>query len=52
MVLRGVKDTEWAHGDGPEVSGPIMSLMLGMSGRKAAVNDLSGEGVATLGSRQ
>ena len=44
-------DTEWSHGTGPEVAGPILSLVMAMTGRKAADDDLTGEGVATLRSR-
>jgi uncharacterized protein (TIGR03083 family) len=44
-------DVSWSHGSGPEVSGPILSLVMAMTGRKAALGDLSGEGVATLRSR-
>ena len=44
-------DIEWAHGDGPEVSGPLISLTLAMTGRKAVHPDLSGEGLATLANR-
>jgi len=44
-------DTEWSYGDGPEVSGPILSLLMAMTGRKAPVDDLAGDGVATLRSR-
>jgi uncharacterized protein (TIGR03083 family) len=44
-------DTGWAHGDGPEVSGPLLSLILAMTGRKAVLPDLTGDGVAELGSR-
>ena len=44
-------DTEWAHGAGPEVSGPIHSLVMAMTGRKAAVTDLTGQGVPILDSR-
>jgi uncharacterized protein (TIGR03083 family) len=44
-------DTDWSHGTGPEVSGPIQSLVMAMTGRKGALADLSGEGVATLASR-
>jgi uncharacterized protein (TIGR03083 family) len=44
-------DAEWSHGDGPEVSGPILSLFMAMTGRKAPVDDLTGDGVATLRSR-
>jgi len=44
-------DTEWSHGTGPEVAGPILSLVMAMTGRKAADDDLTGQGVATLRSR-
>jgi uncharacterized protein (TIGR03083 family) len=44
-------DAEWSHGSGPEVSGPVMSLVMAMTGRKAATDDLTGEGVATLRAR-
>jgi uncharacterized protein (TIGR03083 family) len=44
-------DLDWSHGDGPEVAGPIVSLVVAMTGRKAALDDLTGEGVATLRSR-
>lgn len=41
-------DAEWRRGGGPEVTGPIMSLVLAMTGRKAAIEELSGPGVQTL----
>ena len=44
-------DADWSHGDGPLVEGPLTSLLLAMTGRRAACDDLSGEGVATLRSR-
>jgi uncharacterized protein (TIGR03083 family) len=44
-------DTNWSHGDGPEVSGPIVSLVLAMTGRTAALDDLRGDGVAALRAR-
>jgi uncharacterized protein (TIGR03083 family) len=44
-------DTEWSHGEGDEVAGPIVSLVLAMTGRSAALDDLTGDGVATLRSR-
>ena len=50
LTLRAT-DAEWAHGTGPEVSGPILSLVMAMTGRKAALDDLSGEGVSALRSR-
>jgi uncharacterized protein (TIGR03083 family) len=47
LALRAT-DVEWSHGTGPEVSGPLLSLVLTMTGRKRALNDLSGDGVAAL----
>jgi len=44
-------DAVWSHGEGPEVAGPLPSLILAMTGRKAAHVDLSGDGVATLADR-
>lgn len=44
-------DATWSHGTGPLVSGPLQSLVLAMTGRKGALPDLSGEGVAVLASR-
>jgi uncharacterized protein (TIGR03083 family) len=44
-------DTGWTTGSGPEVTGPHLSLILAMTGRSAALADLSGEGVGTLKSR-
>jgi uncharacterized protein (TIGR03083 family) len=45
-------DVEWSHGDGPEVTGPMVSLLLAMTGRRQAIGDLRGEGVATLAARR
>jgi uncharacterized protein (TIGR03083 family) len=50
LTLRAT-DTDWSYGSGPEVSGPAHSLLLAMTGRKVAIEDLSGEGVDTLRSR-
>ena len=44
-------DADWSHGDGAEVTGPLASLVVAMTGRKEVLADLTGEGVATLGSR-
>ena len=44
-------DTDWSTGSGPEVSGPAHSLLMAMTGRKAALDDLSGPGVETLRAR-
>ena len=44
-------DTEWSTGDGPEVTGPILALLLAMTGRKPAASELTGEGVETFATR-
>jgi uncharacterized protein (TIGR03083 family) len=44
-------DMEWAHGNGPEVTGPAEALVMLMAGRLVALDDLSGEGKAELASR-
>jgi uncharacterized protein (TIGR03083 family) len=50
LRLRAV-DADWSTGTGPEVSGPMASLLLAITGRRAALQDLSGDGVAVLGQR-
>jgi len=50
LMLRAT-DTERKHGTAPELSGPILSLVMAMTGRKVAIDDLTGEGVETLRSR-
>jgi uncharacterized protein (TIGR03083 family) len=42
-------DGDWVHGEGPEVSGPMISLILAMTGR--GVDDLTGEGAPLLAGR-
>ena len=44
-------DTDWTHGSGPEVRGPLLSLIQAMTGRSVALADLTGEGVPLLRSR-
>jgi uncharacterized protein (TIGR03083 family) len=44
-------DVDWKTGAGPEVSGPLTSIILAISGRKDALSDLSGDGLETLRSR-
>jgi len=44
-------DANWSTGSGTEVTGPLLSLVLAMTGRKAALEDLSGEGLDTLRGR-
>ncbi len=41
-------DCEWSTGSGRHVGGPLLSLILAMSGRRAACNDLDGDGVDLL----
>ena len=43
-------DTEWTHGTGPEVTGPMLALLMAMTGRKVT-DQLAGDGVETLRSR-
>lgn len=50
LTLRAT-DTGWTTGSGPEVTGPHLSLILAMTGRSAALADLSGAGLDTLRSR-
>jgi uncharacterized protein (TIGR03083 family) len=50
LTLRAT-DAEWSHGTGPEVSGPLIALVMAMTGRKAVASELKGEGVATLQAR-
>ena len=50
LILRAT-DTDWTHGAGPEVSGPIVTLLMAMTGRKVVLKDLTGDGVATLEAR-
>ncbi len=38
-------DTDLSIGSGPLVEGPVMSLLLASTGRKSALDDLSGDGV-------
>ena len=44
-------DTDWSHGDGPEAAGPMIALVMAMTGRGRALDDLTGEGVAVLRTR-
>jgi uncharacterized protein (TIGR03083 family) len=50
LALRA-DDVDWKAGSGPEVVGPLASIILAITGRRAGLDDLSGEGVATLRGR-
>jgi uncharacterized protein (TIGR03083 family) len=44
-------DADWSHGEGEEIAGPMLSLLMAMTGRRPACDDLNGPGVATLQTR-
>ena len=44
-------DIDWTVGDGPVVQGPGEAIVLAAAGRKAALADLEGDGVALLRQR-
>ncbi len=44
-------DVDWTFGDGPEVAGPGMDLIMAMSGRSKALDSCTGDGVATMRAR-
>ena len=50
-VTLNATDTDWSHGSGPPAEGPMLALVLAMTGRTAALDDLAGDGVATLRGR-
>lgn len=44
-------DTEWSAGEGQEVRGPAIALLTALTGRPAAIGELSGDGVVDLAER-
>jgi uncharacterized protein (TIGR03083 family) len=46
------EDLDWSFGSGPVVTGSGEAIMMAMTGRDAALDDLSGEGIAELRSRR
>jgi uncharacterized protein (TIGR03083 family) len=44
-------DQDWSAGNGPKVTGPLLSLILAMSGRRQACDDLDGDGLEALAQR-
>jgi uncharacterized protein (TIGR03083 family) len=50
LTLRAT-DADWSSGSGPEVSGPMKAIVQAIAGRKAALDDLSGDGTSTLSAR-
>jgi hypothetical protein len=47
-ILLRASDVAWSSGTGPEVTGPLASLILAITGRAAALDDLAGDGLAVL----
>jgi uncharacterized protein (TIGR03083 family) len=50
-VTMKASDTDFSVGEGPVVEGPAISLLLAASGRKSALDELSGPGVELLRQR-
>jgi uncharacterized protein (TIGR03083 family) len=50
LTLRA-SDVGWSAGAGPEVTGPLASIILAITGRRAGLADLSGAGLPTLTQR-
>lgn len=44
-------DSDFSAGDGPEVAGPVLALVMAMAGRPDYLDQLSGDGVAALAER-
>lgn len=44
-------DVEWSHGEGPEVHGTGEAILLALTGRPVVLDELTGDGVATLRAR-
>jgi hypothetical protein len=50
LTLRAT-DAQWSTGSGPVVEGPAQQVLLAVAGRRSALDNLSGEGLATLRTR-
>ena len=44
-------DIEWSSGQGEEVRGPAEAILMAISGRRSAVDDLAGSGATVLANR-
>ena len=44
-------DVDWVKGTGPEVTGPMISILLALTGRAIGLEHLAGDGLATLKER-
>jgi uncharacterized protein (TIGR03083 family) len=50
VTLRAT-DAEWSTGSGPEAEGPALAIVMAMTGRSVALDELQGDGVAILRTR-
>lgn len=50
LTLRA-SDISWSPGSGPDVTGPLASIILAITGRPAGLADLTGDGLDTLRAR-
>jgi uncharacterized protein (TIGR03083 family) len=50
VTLR-MTDADWSYGSGPELAGPAIAVLMAMVGRKIALGDVHGDGVAILAGR-
>ena len=41
-------DVDWSAGEGPEVRGPMLAILMFLTGRRIALDELHGEGAAVL----
>ena len=44
-------DVQWSFGSGPEVPGPAEALTVLASGRRAPIDEVAGDGLATIAER-
>jgi uncharacterized protein (TIGR03083 family) len=53
--VKGLKlvasDVDWVHGEGSEIRGPGEAMLMAMTGRPDALDDLTGPGVPELAAR-
>jgi len=47
VTLR-MTDADWSYGSGPEVAGAGIAILMALAGRKIALSELKGDGVAIL----
>jgi uncharacterized protein (TIGR03083 family) len=44
-------DDDWTYGEGPTASGPMLAIVMSMTGRKTYIDKLNGDGTAVLRER-